>query len=76
VGYDPDGDRLLANVGMAGTVDQALLMRTRELLLAPPDLQHPPVQIKELSPFQGGRHHPHRPPSPLLKMRSSSGSRV
>jgi hypothetical protein len=41
---DARGDRLLADVGVAGPVDQALLMGTRQVLLAPADRLHRPVE--------------------------------
>ena len=36
----PGGDRLFADVGVAGPVDQAPLVGARELFLAPPDRLH------------------------------------
>src|SRR5262245_40519563 len=56
VGTDADGDRLLTNVGVAGAVDQAALMRAGELLLALADEEHLPVELEELILAQ----HPRR----------------
>ena len=44
---DADGDRFLADVGVAGTVDQAALMAAGQLLLALPDELHGAVEGEE-----------------------------
>ena len=58
---DADGDRLLADVGVAGPVHQAPLVRPRQVLLAPPDRLHPPIQGQQAigiqpRPRSHGRH--------------------
>ena len=40
MGTDADGDRFLADIGVAGAVDQAALMRFRQSLLAVTDQLH------------------------------------
>ncbi len=44
VGGDAGRDRLLADVGVAGALDQAAGVGARQRLLGPPDHDHPPVE--------------------------------
>jgi hypothetical protein len=54
MGADADGDRLLADVGVAGAVDQPALMAAGQLLFALADRLHRPVEIQRFVLRQGG----------------------
>ena len=58
----PDGDRLLADIRVAGPVHQPPLMGPRQVLLAPADRLHLPVQGEQAA----------RPSTPPAKSRSPS----
>jgi hypothetical protein len=60
VGAHADGDRLLADVGVAGSVDQSALMGAGQLLLALPDQLHLPVEPQEQFPACLGLDRCHR----------------
>ena len=54
MGADAGGDRLLADVGVTGAVDQAALMRPGQLLLAAADQNHDTIQRQEIVLAQSG----------------------
>src|SRR5436190_1446113 len=56
-------DGLLADIGVAGSVDQALLMRSGQLLFRLADQDHAAVKLQELDLAQRLRH-PLDPPRP------------
>src|SRR5262249_9104242 len=47
-----DGDRFLADVGVAGAVDQAALVRAGELFLAQADQEHATVEVEHHGSFR------------------------
>ena len=51
VGADAGGDRLLADVGVAGAVDQPALVAPRQLLLALANQLHGAIERKDLVEF-------------------------
>jgi hypothetical protein len=50
-----DRNRLLADIRVTRPVNQSALMRTSQLLLAPPDQEHLTVKGQELDLIQSGK---------------------
>jgi hypothetical protein len=55
MGANADGDRLLADIGVTGAVNQAALVRPGQLLFATADQQHLPVERQELRLVQSDK---------------------
>jgi hypothetical protein len=47
MGANADGDRLLADVGVTGAMDQPALVRAGQLFLALTDQLHLPIQLQQ-----------------------------
>ena len=55
IGANSDGDRLLADIRVTGPVNQAALMRPRQLLFRATNKQHLPVERQEQGFIQTGK---------------------
>src|SRR5947209_3682169 len=55
ISTNPDGDCLLADVSMTGTVNQAALMRSGQLLFRAANEQHLPIEGQKLRLIQTGK---------------------